>query len=213
MQQETALPAAPRALIWDAPTRVGHWLLVASLLGCWLTAGEENAGAHVAFEAVASLLAAFQLTWSFSAPGYAGWRWLLHRPAAIWQALCVLAGRRGELVPVDPLRGTLHLVLLVGIPVMGLTGLAVDALPGGHLVGRLHEAAYVAVGLMVAAHVALVLYAGWLYRENLPACMVTGTYQAPAHEAIADAKWPVAIMLAFTAGAVWAWFAFGWGGA
>ena len=74
-------------------------------------------------------------------------------------------------------------LLSIGIGVGELVGKVPG--PGGHLVGRLHEAAYVAVGLMVAAHVALVLYAGWLYRENLPACMVTGTYQAPAHEAIA----------------------------
>ena len=85
-------------LVWDAPVRVFHWLLVLSFAGAYLTAESERWRlVHVTLGYTLAGLLAFRLLW-----GVAG-RHALHEflrgPAAVMQHMrTMLSGR----LPISP---------------------------------------------------------------------------------------------------------------
>jgi len=93
------------------------------------------------------------------------------------------------------------LMLLLGLAV-GLSGYAAQA-GGGDALEDAHEALAWSLLAVVAVHVAGVLLASVLHRENLVAAMITGRKRGDAREAIWRSRWLVGAVLAALVASVW----------
>jgi cytochrome b len=166
--------------VWDAPVRLLHWALAASIVAAWLT--RHNTGpAHeyIGYGAAAIVLA--RLTWGWCGNRYARFAQFVRGPAITWQYLrAVLAGRAARHLGHNPLGGAMVVALLSCVALTALSGWATttDLLWGYAWPVRLHEAlAWLLVGL-IALHIAGVLLTSWQHRENLVAAMVNGDKDA-----------------------------------
>lgn len=162
--------------MWDAPVRILHWLLAASIVAAWVTRDSTGpAHEYVGYAAAAIVLA--RLAWSRLGNGYARFSQFVRGPAATWQYLrAVLAGRAARHVGHNPLGGAMVVALLSCVALVALSGWAMgtDLLWGYAWPVRVHEAlAWLLVGLVVL-HVAGVLLTSWQHRENLVAAMIMG---------------------------------------
>ncbi|MBK0394692.1 cytochrome b/b6 domain-containing protein [Ramlibacter algicola] len=205
MQIANGLGPPARVRVWDGPQRTCHVLIVLSLAGAVGTAADDAwAPEHLAFELIAALLVGFRMAWASWGCPYARWQHLLHRPRAIARSLFTLASRRGELFPTDPLRGTLHLLLLMATLAIGATGLAAELEAVYDWVHHAHGASYGLLWVALGLHLVVVAAASIVYRDNLLLAMWSGTYVAPAHEAIRDPRRGVSLALALGAIGGWA---------
>jgi cytochrome b len=76
-------PPAPRIAVWDLPTRLFHWLLVALIALSWWSAEEEQLELHLySGYAILSLLL-FRLMWGFVGSSTARFRNFLRGPRAV----------------------------------------------------------------------------------------------------------------------------------
>ena len=194
-----AVPRQRRVLIWDAPVRVFHWLMVLSFAGAYITAESERWRLlHVSLGYTLAGLVAFRLVWGFVGTRHARFASFVRGPAA------VLTYLRG-LVRGEPVEGAGHnpagALAIVGMLVLAAVttaaGWATYNEIGGEWLEELHEGAANAMLALVFVHVAGVLLASWLHHENLVAAMVTGRKRARPEEAVRSAWRSVAaIMLA-----------------
>jgi cytochrome b len=166
--------------VWDAPIRLLHWALAASIVAAWLT--RHNSGpAHeyIGYGAAAIVLA--RLAWGWGGSRYARFVQFVRGPATTWRYLrAVLAGRAARHLGHNPLGGAMAVALLacVGLTVLSGWATTTDLLWGYAWPVRLHEAlAWLLVGL-IALHIAGVLLTSWQHRENLVAAMLTGDKDA-----------------------------------
>ena len=81
--------SATAVRVWDLPTRLFHWLLVACVVGAVVSAkiGGNAMAWHLRFGLMAFTLLAFRLLW-----GVVGGRWsrfasFIHAPATLWRYL------------------------------------------------------------------------------------------------------------------------------
>jgi cytochrome b len=169
-------PAARKILIWDAPVRVFHWLMVLSFAGAYLTAESERWRlVHVTLGYTMAGLVAFRLVWGLIGTRHARFSSFVRGPAAIARYLRGLVGGRPEHHAGHNPAGALAIIALLAMTlVVTAAGWATYNEAGGHWFDELHEgAANVMLGL-VGVHVAAVLLASWLHRTNLIGAMVTG---------------------------------------
>lgn len=178
-----------RVYVWDAPTRVFHWLFVAAFATAWLTRGQDRyLDLHVFAGYVFFGLLVFRLFWGFRGGHYArfaefgvslaeGWRYLVaalkgqaarhlgHNPAGSWAVFLLLA--LGLAITVT------GVVTLGGEERQGpLNGwLGFDAAEPFH---RWHDYATTAMVTLVLAHVGGVILESRNHRENLVRAMVSG---------------------------------------
>jgi cytochrome b len=194
-----------KILVWDAPTRVFHWLLAASFAGAFLTAESERLRTlHVSFGYTVVALLAFRLLWGVVGTRYArfssftfGARRLLsyiksvlafspqnyigHNPAGSWAIYAIFA-----------------LTLLTGA-----TGYAAYNDIGGDWAGELHEGAANAFLAVVIVHIIGVVVSSLIHRENLARAMLSGYKSGPANAAIRYRHRIVAVALVLALGALW----------
>ncbi len=162
--------------IWDAPVRILHWLLAASIVAAWLTSSSTGpAHEYIGYASAAIVLA--RLAWGRLGNRYARFSQFVRGPAATWRYLrAVLAGRAVRHLGHNPLGGAMVVALLCCVALVALSGWAMgtDLLWGYAWPVRVHEAlAWLLVGL-VALHVLGVLLTSWQHRENLVAAMISG---------------------------------------
>jgi cytochrome b len=167
--------------VWDAPVRVLHWLLAASIAAAWLTSDSTGrAHEYIGYAAAAVVLA--RLGWGRLGNRYARFSQFVRAPAALWQYLrAVLAGRAARHLGHNPLGGAMVVALLACVGGVAFSGwlTTTDLLWGYAWPVRVHQAlAWLLVGLIVL-HVAGVLLTSWQHRENLVAAMITGDKAAP----------------------------------
>jgi cytochrome b len=173
-------PATGRRIaVWDLPTRLIHWLLVASFAGAFLTAeSERHRDLHVLSGTAMVALIAVRLIWGVFGNRHAQFASLLHGPRAVLRYLWSIA----TLKPVRYLghtpAGSWAVWLMLGLGLLaGATGYA--AYEGaGEWTEEAHEAFAWALLAVVAVHVAGVALSSLLHRENLVAAMITGRKRA-----------------------------------
>ena len=180
--------------VWDGPTRLFHWCVVALVFACWLTQHEGWMGWH--FDAGYALLTLllFRLAWGFVGSETARFSQFLRSP---WHALRHL----GELhrrepdtsVGHNPAGGWMVVVLLALLGFQVGTGLCAndqadtygpfaDAL-GQHLSDRitaLHALGFTLIEIAVALHVAAIAVYALVKRHDLVRPMLTGKKTLPA---------------------------------
>jgi cytochrome b len=167
---------AKRILVWDAPTRVFHWLQALSFTAAYLTAYSERLrNYHVALGYILLGLLAFRLLWGVVGTRYARFSSFLFTPRQTIRYVLMMAKHR-------PLRylghnpaGSVSVWLLLGLGIaVSVTGVMALQDDAGDLVVDLHALATNAMLAVVTLHLVGVLTSSVLHHENLVRAMLTG---------------------------------------
>ena len=206
---ETSPAAAPasfaRVLVWDAPTRLFHGLLVACLAGAYATADrDEWQPVHETLGDTTIGLVLFRLFWGFAGTRYARFATALAGPAAITHHITHLPhGWSRRYAGHSPLGAAFALLFWLLILALGVSGWATQSAAPAEMATRLHEGlghvVLVAMGLYAVALVFSSRRAG----ENLPLAMVTGTLWGQPGEGIDNARPGVAWLLLAAVASFW----------
>lgn len=162
--------------VWDPLVRAGHWLLVAAVAAAWFT--RHGGGIwHDVTGYVALAIVALRLLWGRFGSRHARFGDFLRGPRATWRYARQMM-RRAEPPHVghNPLGGWMIVALLVTVALVSLSGwlYTTDRFWGVAWVEAVHSLLADALLVLVAVHVAGVLYASWRHRENLVAAMIHG---------------------------------------
>lgn len=178
--------------VWDVPTRLFHWTLVALMIVQWLTA--ESAGAmkfHVWGGYAVLTLVLFRLMWGFVGSDTARFSHFVRGPgAALAYVKALLRGETPLYVGHNPMGGWSILALLTLLLIQAGTGLFAndDIIFDGPLSGwvsksmsnwltTVHKVNFNLLLLVIAVHVSAVLFYLLVKRENLIHPMLSGRKQ------------------------------------
>ena len=171
-----------KILIWDLPTRLFHWLLAASFVVAYVSAGEDGwLDVHVFSGYLMLGLLGFRLVWGFVGGRYArfsSFRFSLKEGLGYLKQ--VLAGTAERHLGHNP-AGSWAVYLLLGLAFLaGLSGLVTLAGQEGQgplsawvpyasskIFKEVHEIAANAMLVMVILHLAGVALESWRHRPNL----------------------------------------------
>jgi len=182
---QTPPARSDRARVWDLPTRLFHWILVACVIGAFVTA--KIGGAAMAWHGRIGLailgLLVFRLVWGFVGSTYARFAQFVRGPAAIRAYLKGEWQGQGH----NPF-GALSVLALLGVlSLQAATGLFANddiafegylfPLVGSELSGRItgvHHLLEKALMLLVALHVGAIVFYARVKKHNLVKPMLTG---------------------------------------
>ena len=198
----TALSAA---LVWDAPVRMFHWLLVSMFVGAYLSAeGERWRLLHVTLGYTMAGLVGFRLVWGLVGTRHARFSSFVRGPAAVMRYVRnLLNGHPEHYIGHNPAGALAIMAMLVLALAITATGWAIHEDVGGEWIGDAHELFANTMVAVVLVHVAGVVLASWLHRENLFWSMVTGMKLTPPQDAIGSAWRSVALLLLMAVFAFW----------
>lgn len=197
--------APGRILVWDAPVRVFHWLIVLSFAGAWLTAESEHWRLlHVTLGYTMAGLVVFRIIWGLVGTRHARFSSFVRGPAAVARyLLSMLRGRPEHHAGHNP-AGALAIVVMLGLALaIGASGWAVFYDAGGEWLEEAHEAAAYAMLAVAGVHVAAVMLSSWMHRENLVGAMITGRKPGRPEDGVRSAWRSVAVMMLAAVLAFW----------
>lgn len=163
-------------LVWDFPTRIFHWLLVASFIMAYLTSESERLRDwHMVSGYLLVGLILFRLVWGIIGTKYAKFRDFVRGPAAVLDYLNGLFSKESKHYVGHNPAGAIAIVLLLTCGLgMGVTGWLLFNDFGGSFVEEGHEALASIMLTVVIVHVLGVMLSSFLHKENLVRAMVTG---------------------------------------
>ena len=194
---DSAGPQDKRILVWDVPVRVFHWLVVLCFAGAYLTAEHESWRlAHVTLGYTMAGLVVFRLLWGVMGTRHARFANFVRGPRAVMDYVrSGLGGRTQPYVGHNP-AGAIAIVALLGLTLgVAASGWATYEGIGGEWLEEFHEAAANIMLGVVGVHVAGVLLASWLHRENLIGAMVTGRKTGRPEDGLGRAWRSVGILI------------------
>ncbi|PWB58350.1 MAG: hypothetical protein C3F18_02710 [Nitrosomonadales bacterium] len=184
--------------VWDLPTRLFHWGLVALVAFQWLSGEfeDELLEFHLLGGYAILALVAFRLLWGFVGGQYARFgNFLRGVGPTLEYARALRAKTAPRYLGHNPLGGWMIVALLAMLALQGVTGLfASDEVLGGgplrHLVSErlgeilteLHEGSFNVLIMLVVVHVASILAHRLFKGEDLVRPMLTG-YKESGEEA------------------------------
>lgn len=205
-ERSTDATASHRVLVWDAPVRVFHWLMVLSFAGAYLTAESERWRLlHVTLGYTMVGLVAFRIVWGLVGTRHARFSSFVRGPAAVARYLRAMVRGRPEHHTGHNPAGALAIVALLAftLAVAASGWIAFDNV-GGESIKEFHEAAANLMLACVGIHVGGVLLGAWLHRENLVGAMITGHKRGRPEEGLHSAWRTVAgLMIAAVLGFWW----------
>ena len=187
-----------KILVWDIPTRVGHWLLVTAFMVSFLSGdSEEWRLIHVtAGYAMAGALA-FRLFWGIAGTRYARFKSFMFSPRQLIDyLLSLLKGKPEHWVGHNPAGSyAIYVLLFLGMIVV-VSGWAAYAGAGGEWLVETHDVLPKVMLGVVGLHVLGVIVSSRLHSENLVLSMVTGLKQGAKTHAIASSKkyWSILLL-------------------
>lgn len=199
---------AQRILVWDLPTRIFHWLLVASFFGAFLTGDSERwQDLHVLFGYTVLGLFAFRLVWGVIGTRYVRFVTLMRSyPYIVDYLVQLLKGRAWRSVGHNPVGSAVILLLLIVGVVTGMSGWAVYEDIGGDWMEALHDYISNVMLAMIFMHIAGVLVVSYLQKENLVIAMITGRKRREEPNlAISNNHTIIAILLLTAIITCWCW--------
>lgn len=194
-----------KILVWDAPTRVFHWLLAASFAGAFLTAESERLRTlHVNFGYTFAALLAFRLLWGVIGTRYARFGSFAFGARAVLSYIkSVITFSPQHYTGHNPVGSwAIYAIFALGV-LTAISGYAAYNEIGGDWLAELHESAANGFLAVVIAHVVGVVVSSLIHRENLALAMLTGYKRGPANGAIRYRHRLVAIALVLALGALW----------
>lgn len=191
MADASAEPAGcgVRARLWDGPTRIVHWALVAIIGFAWWSAEADHLQWHRWSGYAVVGLVAFRLAWGFVGSGSARFANFVKGPSATLAYLRTLPGRaHGDLAGHNPLGAwsvVAILAVLIAQVATGLFAVDIDAFEAGPLsdridfdTGRLlakwHHWSFTTLQILIVLHLAAVAFYLIYKRSNLIGPMLTG---------------------------------------
>ncbi len=221
-----AAPTQARKLrVWDLPTRLFHWLVVALVVAAWLIVGEEGWRLTTHTAAGYGLLAAlvFRLGWGFVGSTHARFADFV-RPWSVVRDYTRQLARRAppNYIGHNPLGGWSVVVLLVALATIVASGLFTGNKGGeplgplAHLVSTdiarvakdVHESTWSILQLLIVVHLGGVFTHWALKGENLVRAMVTGdkdhTGDALGSAGTIAPLWRAIVVAGIAGGVVWA---------
>jgi cytochrome b len=203
-----ALSACTRrnVLVWDAPVRTFHWLMVLSFAGAYLTAESERWRlAHVTLGYTMAGLVGFRIVWGLVGTRHARFSTFVRGPSAVLRYLRSVLGRRPEHHMGHNPAGALAIIALLGLTLaVSAAGWATFNEVGGKWLEEVHEGAANLMLAVVGVHVASVLLSTWLHRDNLIGAMITGRKPGRPEDGVRSAWHSLAaLMLAAVVGFWW----------
>lgn len=169
-------PASRKILVWDAPVRVFHWLMVLSFAGAYLSAESERWRlAHVTLGYTMAGLVVFRILWGLLGTRYARFSSFVRGPKAVARYLGgALRGQPEHHTGHNP-AGALAIVALLALTLaIGASGWASYNEVAGEWLKDIHEAVANLMLAVVGLHIAGVVVSSWLHRENLALAMLNG---------------------------------------
>ncbi len=155
-----------RILVWDAPTRVGHWLMAGSFAVAFVTGDSEAwRNVHVVAGYVFLATIVFRLAWGLIGTRYARFGSFVQPPAAVTgYAKSLLTGRPQHWVGHNPAGGYAILAMLI----LGLLAAATGILHYAGIAGDLFEEVHEAMANLALAVVAVHLVGVAVGRRTCP---------------------------------------------
>jgi cytochrome b len=199
--------AERRILVWDAPVRVFHWLMVASFVVAFAThEGERWRLLHVTAGYTMAGLVAFRLLWGLVGTRHARFADFVRGPVAVAAYLKSLLQRRPEHHVGHNPAGALAVLGLLTLTVVSVaSGWTIYNDLGGEWLEEMHELAGNLMLLLVLLHVLGVVISSRLHHENLVGAMVTGRKTGDSSAGIAHAWRGLAALMLVAAMGFWAW--------
>jgi cytochrome b len=195
-----------RILVWDWPTRIGHWLMAMSFLVAYLTGDSETWRlVHVFAGGTLAGLVAFRVLWGLIGTRHARFSDFLRAPSTAWRYLTgLLSGKAPHYAGHNPAGGYAIFALLLLGALAAVSGWPVYQDIGGEWLEEVHEAVVNLMLLVVGVHLAGVVVGSLAHHENLPRAMVTGYKLGKPGEAIARGHlWAVSILIGSAVAAAW----------
>ncbi|WP_414830486.1 cytochrome b/b6 domain-containing protein [Alteromonas sp. H39] len=200
-----------KRMIWDIPTRLFHWLLVASLSIQYATAEwlDDAMQWHFYVGYFTIGLVIFRLIWGFIGPEHARFRHFLKGPTAIISYMRSLPDKHA--VPHaghNPLGGVFVIVMLLLIAIQAVSGLFLtDEVfldgPYRHLVSdstqdvmsTLHHQVIDALLIVIALHIAAIAFYAVYKKQSLTSAMIHGK-KATSSQGITSSRLLLAVVVA-----------------
>lgn len=163
-------------LVWDAPVRVFHWLIVLCFAGAYLTAERESwRPVHVTLGYTMAGLVVFRLLWGIVGTRYARFSNFVRGPRAVTAYLRDMLGGRAQQHTGHNPAGAVAIVAMLALALaVAASGWATYEDIGGKWLEEFHEAAANIMLGVVGIHIAGVLLGSWLHRDKLIGAMITG---------------------------------------
>jgi cytochrome b len=206
-----------RARVWDAPTRLFHWLLVALFLFSWGSAKYHHMDWHGLSGITLVGLLVFRLIWGFIGGSTARFLHFVRGPGAV---VGYLRGKAIHRPGHNPL-GAFSVLALLGVLIVqtctGLFATDTDGLESGPLsylvtfdqsrvAAKIHGVSFNLLLWLTGFHVLAILYYLVVRRRNLVTPMITGsdsTYTDSADELVPARLWRFVLAVAVSGGLVW----------
>ncbi len=194
-----------RALVWDLPVRLFHWLFAAGFAAAAIIAlGLDEDSPVFPYHAIIGLVLMFlvvlRVIWAFIGTRYARFGSLAFSPRSLVTYLVgALTGRARSYVGANP--GSAYAALAMALIVAALTATGILLGMGNEGVKEVHEVlAYLMLAVVVSHLLGIALHSV-RHRENIAASMVHGFRFADASAAIRSAR-PLAgaVMVLLTLG-------------
>ena len=196
-------------IVWDLPTRIFHWTLVACVLVAWATA--EDSGILLRIHAVAGhgvlALVAFRIVWGLVGSRHSRFADFVRPWAVVRDYIAgLLRFRPADFTGHNPLGGWMIVLLLawgIAVALSGVLSLSV------HAFENLHEALANIFLVLAGIHVCGVLVDMLLTGDNLVRAMIDGrkSLHGSGVASERDGLAPVwlGIVLGATTLALWVW--------
>ena len=206
----------PKQPVWDVPTRLFHWTLVALIAFSWWSAEEHHTDWHIWSGIAVLTLLTFRMLWGLFGSSTARFRNFIRGPSAVASYM------RGEWRGTghSPL-GALSVIALLGLIAvqltLGLFSSDEDGLVSGPLASfissgaseeatDLHEDFFNVLLVFIGIHVAAVIFYWFAKRQNLIGPMLTGRAELdPEAEPMRPGKWWAALLCLIAALAFARW--------
>ena len=202
--------------VWDLPTRLVHWLLVALVAFSWWSAENHHMDYHRYSGYVLLGVLVFRVYWGFVGGATARFNNFVRGPRAIIEYLrsdSKVAGHN----PLGALSVLALLILLIVQVSLGLFAVDVDGLESGPLsymvsfdAGRacaeVHEIIFNVLLAAIVLHLLAILFYWIVKRDNLLGAMITGKKVLPqAMQVVVVESLPrIAVGVALAGAVVWA---------
>jgi cytochrome b len=177
-------------LVWDLSTRLFHWLLVALVAVCFVTAkAGGNAMQYHEWSGITILaLLVFRTIWGFVGSQPSRFRDFVKGPAAVWRyAMALVKGNSARYLGHNPLGGWSVLAMLLALFTQACLGLFANddiitegplylwvSKPTSDWLTGIHKLNQYLIMVLAAVHLLAVLFYFFVKHDNLIKPMITG---------------------------------------